>query len=122
MPPADGAWSGTPLAFPLIQGADCCGRIVQVGVGVAPVLDARVGARRSVRGVRRRTRPRGVSRRVGLVGRRTGLAPVRVLDVERGEIEPVVARTYPLREIVQAQNDFMAKSFIGKLVLVVAAS
>ncbi len=40
--------------------------------------------------------------------------------VERGEIEPVVARTYPLREIVQAQNEFMAKSFIGKLVLVVA--
>ena len=47
---------------------------------------------------------------------------MRVLDVERGEIEPVVARTYPLREIVQVQNDFMAKSFIGKLVLVVAAS
>ncbi len=40
--------------------------------------------------------------------------------VERGEIEPVVARTYPLREIVQAQNDFMAKSFTGKLVLVIA--
>jgi len=39
--------------------------------------------------------------------------------VERGEIVPVVARTYPLREIVQAQRDFMAKSFTGKLVLVV---
>jgi len=39
--------------------------------------------------------------------------------VERGEIRPVVARTYPLREIVRAQVDFMAKSFTGKLVLVV---
>ena len=39
--------------------------------------------------------------------------------VERGEIVPVVARTYPLREIVLAQRDFMAKSYIGKLVLVV---
>lgn len=40
--------------------------------------------------------------------------------VERGEIEAVVARTYPLREIVRAQEDFMTKSFTGKLVLVVA--
>jgi NADPH:quinone reductase-like Zn-dependent oxidoreductase len=39
--------------------------------------------------------------------------------VERGEIRPIVARTYPLREIVQAQRDFVAKRFTGKLVLVV---
>lgn len=39
--------------------------------------------------------------------------------VERGEIVPVVARTYPLREIVRAQQDFLARSFTGKLVLVV---
>ncbi len=39
--------------------------------------------------------------------------------VERGEIRPLVARTYPLREIVRAQRDFMAKSFTGKLVLTV---
>ena len=38
--------------------------------------------------------------------------------VERGEIVPAVARTYPLREIVRAQQDFLAKSFTGKLVLV----
>lgn len=30
----DASWSGTPLAFPRIQGADCCGRIVAVGEGV----------------------------------------------------------------------------------------
>jgi len=42
--------------------------------------------------------------------------------VERDEIVPVVARTYPLREIARAQQDFMAKSFTGKLVLVVEES
>jgi len=30
----DGSWSGTPLFFPRIQGADCCGEIVAVGEGV----------------------------------------------------------------------------------------
>ncbi|MGI9607792.1 MAG: alcohol dehydrogenase family protein [Acidimicrobiales bacterium] len=30
----DGAWSGEPLAFPLIQGADACGQVVAVGEGV----------------------------------------------------------------------------------------
>jgi NADPH:quinone reductase-like Zn-dependent oxidoreductase len=29
-----------------------------------------------------------------------------------------VAKTYPLAEIVRAQEDFMAKQFIGKLVLI----
>lgn len=31
----DGGWSGMPLAFPRIQGADICGRIVAVGEGVS---------------------------------------------------------------------------------------
>jgi len=44
--PADGAWSGIPLGFPLIQGADCCGRIVRVGAGVA---GSRIGERVLVR-------------------------------------------------------------------------
>ena len=38
--------------------------------------------------------------------------------VERGEIRPVLAATYPLKEIVRAQQDFLAKGFVGKLVLV----
>jgi len=38
--------------------------------------------------------------------------------IERGEIRPVVARTYPLADIVTAQKDFLAKDFTGKLVLV----
>ena len=30
----DGSWSGDPLEFPIIQGADCYGEIVAVGVDV----------------------------------------------------------------------------------------
>jgi NADPH:quinone reductase-like Zn-dependent oxidoreductase len=38
--------------------------------------------------------------------------------IERGEIRPLVARTYPLSDIGEAQRDFLAKRFTGKLVLV----
>ncbi len=38
--------------------------------------------------------------------------------IERGEIRPLVAAEYPLREIAQAQQDFLAKGYVGKLVLV----
>ena len=38
--------------------------------------------------------------------------------IERGEIRPVVARTYPLKDIVHAQQDFLAKQHTGKLVLI----
>jgi NADPH:quinone reductase-like Zn-dependent oxidoreductase len=38
--------------------------------------------------------------------------------IERGEIKPVLAATYPLKEIVRAQQDFLAKGFVGKLVLI----
>ena len=38
--------------------------------------------------------------------------------IERNEIKPLVARTYPLADIHQAQRDFMAKGFTGKLVLI----
>lgn len=31
---ADASWSGVPLTFPRIQGADCCGRIVAVGENI----------------------------------------------------------------------------------------
>ncbi|WP_406645727.1 alcohol dehydrogenase family protein [Aliisedimentitalea scapharcae] len=38
----DASWTGRPLVFPRIQGADCCGEIAAVGDGVDP---ARVGER-----------------------------------------------------------------------------
>ena len=42
----------------------------------------------------------------------------RVRDLVIGErIRPVLARTYPLEDIARAQADFVAKDFIGKLVI-----
>jgi len=38
--------------------------------------------------------------------------------IERNEIRPVVARTFPLKEIGKAQETFLAKKFTGKLVLI----
>lgn len=38
--------------------------------------------------------------------------------IERDEIRPVVHATYPLADIARAQEDFLAKDFVGKLVLV----
>ena len=38
--------------------------------------------------------------------------------IESGEIRPVVSGSYPLKDIVQAQKDFLSKKHTGKLVLV----
>lgn len=38
--------------------------------------------------------------------------------IERGEIRPALAGTYPLAEIARAQEDFLAKTQTGKLVLI----
>jgi len=38
--------------------------------------------------------------------------------VERDEVRPVVSRAYPLAAIARAQEDFLAKAYLGKLVLV----
>jgi len=38
--------------------------------------------------------------------------------IERGEIRPRIAGTYPLAEIVAAQQEFLAKRHVGKLVLI----
>lgn len=42
-----------------------------------------------------------------------------VAYIERGEIRPVVGKTFPLRDIVKAQQEFLAKTISGKLVLVI---
>jgi NADPH:quinone reductase-like Zn-dependent oxidoreductase len=38
--------------------------------------------------------------------------------IESGDIRPVVAKTYPLKDIKQAQMDFLEKKHTGKLVLI----
>ncbi|WP_204112778.1 alcohol dehydrogenase family protein [Shimia biformata] len=38
--------------------------------------------------------------------------------INGGKLNPLVSKTYPLRDIHRAQTDFMAKTFPGKLVLI----
>jgi NADPH:quinone reductase-like Zn-dependent oxidoreductase len=38
--------------------------------------------------------------------------------IERGEIRPLVAAVHPLRDIVRAQQEFLSKRHIGKIVLI----
>ena len=38
--------------------------------------------------------------------------------IERGELRPLLAQTYALADIAQAQADFSAKQFLGKLALI----
>ena len=38
--------------------------------------------------------------------------------IERGEIKPLIAKTYPLSEIVSAQQEFQLKKHVGKIVLI----
>ena len=38
--------------------------------------------------------------------------------INRGEIRPLVSGTYPLSDIHRAQEDFLQKKHVGKLVLV----
>lgn len=44
--------------------------------------------------------------------------PALVSYLERGEIKPLVASRYPLREIAAAQAEFLSKTQIGKIVLI----
>ena len=37
--------------------------------------------------------------------------------IERNEIKPLVSKTYPLKNIINAQKDFVSKKYVGKLVL-----
>ncbi|MEE4015327.1 alcohol dehydrogenase family protein [Roseibium sp. FZY0029] len=41
--------------------------------------------------------------------------------IEAGEIRPVIAKTYPLRELQAAQEKFLEKSFVGKIAIDVGA-
>jgi len=43
--------------------------------------------------------------------------PNLVRYIERAEIRPIVAATFPLSSIMEAQRDFLERTHVGKLVL-----
>ena len=51
-----------------------------------------------------------------------GVFPDLVAYIERGEIRPVLAATYPLRELAAAQEAFIAKRHAGNIVVTMATS
>ncbi len=55
---SDGSWSGSPIPFPRIQGADCCGLVIGVGSGVS---DSHLGDRVLIRPMQNRPGPNGRS-------------------------------------------------------------
>ncbi len=56
-------------------------------------------------------------RLIGCTVLEPGVFPALIGIIERGEIRPVVAATYPLAEIVAAQEAFLTKRHVGKIVL-----
>jgi NADPH:quinone reductase-like Zn-dependent oxidoreductase len=48
--------------------------------------------------------------------------PALVSYIEKGEIQPLLAATYPLERIAAAQREFQDKRHIGKIVLVPPSS
>ncbi len=42
--------------------------------------------------------------------------------IEKGEIKPIIAKEYPLRDIAYAQEQFLTKAHIGKIVLIPPAA
>ena len=38
--------------------------------------------------------------------------------VNRGQVRPLISKTYPMKRIAEAQEDFMSKRYAGKLVLI----
>jgi NADPH:quinone reductase-like Zn-dependent oxidoreductase len=55
---------------------------------------------------------------LGCTGWDEPVFPNLVSYIERGEIRPLLERTYPLDGIAAAQQDFMKKAHVGKMVLI----
>ena len=46
-----------------------------------------------------------------------GVPRERIGHVESGRVKPIIAKVYPLKEIVEAQKAFLSKKYTGKIVL-----
>jgi NADPH:quinone reductase-like Zn-dependent oxidoreductase len=135
VPAHDAGWTGDMVAFPLIQGADVCGVVTATGSSVPA---SRIGERVLVDPVLRNRPVPGGSKTLYLGSDCNGgfaeyvcvhlrllgctipepeVFPNLVGYIEHRQIEAVVARIYPLREIAEAQRDFLSKRHTGKIVL-----
>lgn len=54
----------------------------------------------------------------GCTAQHPDVFPALIGYIERGEVRPVIAATYPLEKIVEAQQEFQTKRHVGKIVLI----
>ena len=55
---------------------------------------------------------------IGCTGWDEPVFPNLVSYIERGELKPLVAKTFPLEKIADAQREFLNKNYVGKFVLI----
>lgn len=55
---------------------------------------------------------------IGCTGWDEPVFPNLVSYIERGELKPLVAKTFPLERIADAQREFLDKNYVGKFVLI----
>lgn len=55
---------------------------------------------------------------IGCTGWDEPVFPNLISYIERGEIRPLLAKTYPLKEIAPAQQEFLKKAHVGNFVLI----
>ncbi len=55
---------------------------------------------------------------IGCTGWDEPVFPSLITYIEQGEIRPLLARTYPLEQIAEAQQEFLKKSHVGNFVLI----
>jgi NADPH:quinone reductase-like Zn-dependent oxidoreductase len=55
---------------------------------------------------------------IGCTGWDEPVFPNLISYIERGEIKPLLVKTFPLEEIAQAQQAFTEKKHVGKFVLI----
>ncbi|PWQ93478.1 alcohol dehydrogenase family protein [Leucothrix arctica] len=55
---------------------------------------------------------------IGCTGWDEPIFPNLISYIERGEIKPLLAKTFPLQDIAQAQQEFTEKKHVGKFVLI----
>jgi NADPH:quinone reductase-like Zn-dependent oxidoreductase len=55
---------------------------------------------------------------IGCTAWEPSVFPNLIKYIERGEIRPIIAKTFPLAQIADAQRDFLEKKHVGKLILI----
>lgn len=98
--------AGGPQFPALLQLLRCGGRYATAGALAGPLveLDLRVLYLKDLR-------------LLGCTDYDTALFPALIGHIERGEIRPLVAAVFPLQEIVRAQQLFLERRHVGKIVL-----